>query len=240
MPNTCHPPAHTPQPPPPRRINHLAAVPGNTGAPQAPPHTLGGGWGSHEPSEPPPCPRVCCRGAVPLTPASPDGLMGMIPPSHPPSLFQDTQGPAFPACHVQLLIPPTAPLGCSHRGVPQWAQHPPVPSTAERGPPRAPPAPAPLPHAPLPRRPVLRSRGKSSFKNTSSKAPSVSGGGCRGRGGREGDAAALDTEVTGRGGGRGRRACTWARVCTRVCVHRAPGRGKASPQPPALPQFPFP
>lgn len=87
---------------------------------------------------------------------------------------------------------------------------PPVSPALQSG---APPAPAPLPHAPLPRRPLLRSRGKSSFKNTSSKAPSVSGGGCRGRGGREGDAAALDTEVTGQGGGRGRRACTGAHVC---------------------------
>lgn len=92
---------------------------------------------------------------------------------------------------------------------------PPVSPALQSG---APPAPAPLPHAPLPRRPLLRSRGKSSFKNTSSKAPSVSGGGCRGRGGREGDAAALDTEVTGQGGGRGRRA--GVHRGTRVCVHR--------------------
>lgn len=224
MPNTCHSPL-------PGRINHfMAAVPGNKGAPQA----FYGGWGSPEPPEPPFALTCAAGGAVPLTRA--DAFMGTIAPfpPHTPSPFQGT---AFPACHPHLLQSPThipqAPLGCSRGGVPSGLSTPPVPSAAERGPPPGPPeTPALLPHAPLPRRPLLRSRGKSSFKNTSSKAPSVSGGGCRGRGGREGDAAALDTEVTGRGGGRGRRACTWARVLhTRVRARSTWQRESVTPNP---------
>lgn len=156
--------------------------------------------------------------------------MGMMPP--PPSTlhpsYYSMQGPAFPACHVQLQTSPThIPWhiwGAAIEGFPVGPA-PPCPQRCRMGPP-------PLPHAPLPRGPVLRSRGKSSFKNISSKAPSVSGGGCRGRGGREGDAAALDTEVTGRGGGRGQRACTWAHACVCVCTeHLAVGKHCLSPRP---------
>lgn len=189
-------------------------------------------------------------------------LMGMTPPPPPP-------GRAIPGrsrdwlsqpvtCSSRQTSPTHSPSGtlrgaASRRGEGSQADPTPLlPTTCpakRRHLHRAQPphqTPSRLPHAPLQRRPVLRSRGKSSFKNTSSKALSVSGGGCRGRGGREGDAAALDTEVTGRGGGRGRRAGAWACVHTRVCVHIAPGHEKVSPQPPACPtaqtrpQFPCP
>lgn len=118
-------------------------------------------------------------------------------------------------------------------------RHPPTPPptpppgpgiTLSAGAPHRVPPPIPVPARPVPRlrRPLLRSRGKSSFKNTRSKALSVSGGGCRGRGGREGDTAALDMEVTGRGGGSRARGP----ACKHTCVQRAPEHGQQLDTPP--------